>query len=57
MIEIGHKSPWIRTWWPEHQVYAPMQTTNLYRLGLTNMYDLNDADMNIWNRDCYDSWR
>jgi hypothetical protein len=57
MVEIGHKSPWVRTWWPEHQIYAPMQTTNLYRLGLTNMYDLNDPDMDIWDRDCYDSWR
>lgn len=57
IIDIGYKSPWMKTWWQEYQINVPMQVTNLYRLGFTNMYDFNDADKYSWNLDCYDSWR
>jgi hypothetical protein len=57
MIDIGYKSPCTRMWWWEYQVYVPMQTTALYCLVFTNMYDFNDQDMYIWNRVCSDSWR
>lgn len=57
MRGIGYKTPWLKTWWQEYQIYVPMQTTALYYPGCFNMYDLNDPDMCIWNPVCSDSWR
>jgi hypothetical protein len=57
MVNIGYKTPWVKMWWQEYQMYIQAQTTALYYPGFSNMYDLNDPDMYIWNPVCSDSWR